>query len=71
MKLKRKCFSESDLLEISMEFQNLKKENMSVGEYVTIFPEKMELVPHLVPTKHSEIEIFANRLPMDFSPMVK
>ena len=49
--LKMQYYSKQDLLEINNEFQNLKKEKMSVSEYTIDFTEKIKLVPYLVPTK--------------------
>lgn len=56
--------------EISNEFQNLKKGDMSVSDYAVVFTEKMKLVSHLVPAE-SKVERFVNRLPTAFGPMVK
>lgn len=69
--MKREYCSERDLLEITNEFQNLKKEEMSVSKYTTTFLEKMELVPYLNLDGISKVEKFANGLPKDFGSMVK
>lgn len=44
---------------------------MSISQYVATFMKKMELVPYITPTKLSKVGKFANRLPVDFDPMVK
>lgn len=70
IQLKREYCSEKDLMEITNEFQNLKKGEINVSQYATTLMEMMELVPYLTPTKQSKVERFANGLPMDFGPMV-
>ena len=70
VQLKREYCSERDLLEITNEFQNLKKEEMSVSKYTTTFLEKMELVPYLNLDGISKVEKFANGLPTGFGPTV-
>lgn len=57
--------------EISNEFQNLKKWEMSVNQYTTIFTRKMELVPYMVPTELSNVKWLANGLPTDFKPTIQ
>lgn len=44
---------------------------MSISQYVAVFTGKMKLVPYLVPTELSNVERFANGLPVDFGPVVK
>ena len=48
--------SEIDLIDLNNEFQNLKKEKMSIDDYATAFTENMKLFPYLVPTELSKIE---------------
>lgn len=60
--LKSEYLSKRDLLRIYNEFQNLKKGEMSVSQYIVAFLEKMELVPYLTPTELSNVEKFANGL---------
>ncbi|XP_023747418.1 uncharacterized protein LOC111895563 [Lactuca sativa] len=69
--LKMQYCSEVDLIDLNNEFQNLKKGNMSIDEYVTAFTAKMKLLPYLVPNKLFEIEKFADGLPIDFGLTVK
>ena len=71
MQLKRDYCSEQEFLVINNEFQNLNKGKMSITEYVVKFTEKMKVVPHLVPTELSKVEIFSNGLSADFGLMVK
>lgn len=49
-------YSEHDLLEINNEFQNLKKNKMSVNEYTANFTENMKLVLNLVPNELFEVK---------------
>ena len=69
--LKMQYCSEQDLLEISNEFQNLKKGKLNVTEYAASFTEKMKFIPYLVPTELSKVNKFALGLPADYGPMVK
>ena len=57
--MKRQHCSEQDLLEINNEFQNLKKEKLSVTKYAASF------------TEFSKVKKLGNGLLVDYDPMVK
>ena len=62
--------SKIDLIDLNGEFQNQKKWKTSVDECTTVFTEKIKLFPYMVPTKLSNIDRFANGLPMDFGATI-
>lgn len=69
--IKEGILLKKDLSEISKEFKNPKKGDMSVSEYTAGFTKKMKLVSRLIPTEHSNGEKFANGVPTNIGPIVK
>ena len=71
VELKKRFCTERDLLQLQNEFLNLKKEKMSIDEYVAAFSEKLEFSLHLIPNELAKVDKFAAGLPSDYSVAVR